>query len=85
MEKLEKELAFCKDKDFKIGEYLYMGMAKVKNKTVCISVGYKIDYAIKKAKEFSVLISGVNFYKVNKVKVGELAPMNSFIINKDDQ
>lgn len=78
--KLDKELEFCNNENFKIGEYIYMGMAKINEKTVCISVGYKIDYAIKKAQEFAQLINKINFYKVNKVKVGELQPVDSFII-----
>lgn len=78
--KLSNELEFCNSNNFKIGEYLYMGMAKVKGKTVCISVGYKIDYAIKKAQEFIQLLEKIDFYKINKVKVGELKPMDSFMI-----
>ena len=56
-----------------------MGMGKCKEETVCMSVAYKIDYCIKKAKQFEELVGGeVKFYKVNKVKVGELEAQESF-------
>ena len=56
-----------------------MGMGKCKEQTVCMSVAYKIDYCIKKAKQFEELVGGeVKFYKVNKVKVGELEAQESF-------
>ena len=63
----------------KLGAYIYMGMGKCKEQTVCMSVAYKIDYCIKKAKQFEELVGGeVKFYKVNKVKVGELEAQESF-------
>ena len=56
-----------------------MGMGKCKEQTVCMSVAYKIDYCIKKAKQFEELVGGeVRFYKVNKVKVGKLEAQESF-------
>ena len=56
-----------------------MGMGKCKEQTVCMSVAYKIDYCIKKAKQFEELVGGeVRFYKVNKVKIGELEAQESF-------
>ena len=56
-----------------------MGMGKCEEQTVCMSVAYKIDYCIKKAKQFEELVGGeVRFYKVNKVKVGELEAQESF-------
>ena len=56
-----------------------MGMGKCKEQTVCMSVAYKIDYCIKKAKQFEELVGGeVTFYKVSKVKVGELEAQESF-------
>ena len=56
-----------------------MGMGECKEQTVCMSVAYKIDYCIKKAKQFEELVGGeVRFYKVNKVKVGELEAQESF-------
>ena len=63
----------------KLGDYIYMGMGKCKEQTVSMSVAYKIDYCIKKAKQFEELVGGeVKFYKVNKVKVGELEAQESF-------
>ncbi len=63
----------------KLGEYIYMGMGKCNDETVCMSVAYKIDYCIKKAKKFEELSGGVaKFYKINKVKVGELVAVESF-------
>ena len=32
----------------KLGDYIYMGMGKCKEQTVCMSVADKIDYCIKK-------------------------------------
>ena len=63
----------------KLGDYIYMGMGKRKEQTVCMSVAYKIDYCIKKAKQFEELVGGeVRFYKVNKVKIGKLEAQESF-------
>ena len=47
----EKELSL--NDDFRLGEYIYMGMGLVGEHRVCISVGYKIEYCIKKAKQFA--------------------------------
>jgi len=61
------------EEETKLGDYIFMGMGKCAGKTVCLSVAYKIDYCIKKAKSFEVLAGGiVKFTKINKVKVGEL-------------
>ena len=44
-----------------------------------MSVAYKIEYCIKKAKAFEKLSNGVaTFIKINKVKVGELEALESF-------
>ena len=49
-----------------------MGMGECKEQLVCVSVAYKVDYCIKKAKQFEELTDGlVKFKKINKVKVGE--------------
>ena len=48
-----------------------MGMGKCKEQTVCMSVAYKIDYCIKKAKQFVEKAPNVEFTHVNKIKVGE--------------
>lgn len=56
----------------KLGDYIYMGMGECKEQLVCVSVAYKVDYCIKKAKQFEELTDGlVKFKKINKVKVGE--------------
>jgi hypothetical protein len=78
---INDEIKAVLKEDFKLGEYIYMGIAKIKGKTVVISVGYKIDYCIKKAKEFAELVPDINFYKVNKIRVGELESCCEFKIN----
>lgn len=63
----------------KLGEYIYMGMGVANNHRVCMSVAYKIDYAVKKAIQFENATNRlVIFDKVNKVKVGELEAETSF-------
>ena len=74
----EKELSL--NDDFRLGEYIYMGMGLVGEHRVCISVAYKIEYCIKKAKQFSEADPNVKFTHVNKVKVGELEPCERFEI-----
>ena len=49
---IQQELDYISSSQFKLGEYIYMGMGKVGDHEVCMSVGYKIDYAIKKARQF---------------------------------
>ena len=74
----EKELSL--NDDFRLGEYIYMGMGLVDEHRVCISVGYKIEYCIKKAKQFEEADSNVKFTHVNKVRVGELEACEKFEI-----
>lgn len=65
--------------EIKLGEYIYMGMGKCNSRTVCMSVAYKIDYCVKKAIQFETASNGTAmFYKINKVKVGQLEPETSF-------
>lgn len=67
--------------EVKLGEYIFMGMGKCAGQTVCISVAYKIEYCIKKAKSFEKLSNGlVKFTKINKIKVGELEAREAFDI-----
>ena len=75
----EKELSL--NDDFRLGEYIYMGMGLVGEHRVCISVAYKIEYCIKKAKQFAEADPNVKFTHVNKVKVGELEPCERFEIS----
>ena len=65
---------------FTLGEYIYMAMGLVGTHRVCIAVGYKIDYCIKKAVEFQRYNNNVTFTHVNKVKVGELQECKKFSI-----
>ncbi len=64
----------------KLGEYIYMGMGKCLEQTVVLSVAYKKEYCIKKAQQFESLTPHVKFYKINKVKVGELEAECSYDI-----
>lgn len=82
MTHFNEEMNEIRSTGFKLGEYIYMGMAKIKGQTVCISVGYKIDYCYNKAMQFQELCSDVFFYKINKVKVGELEKCKEFLITK---
>ena len=77
----EKELSL--NDDFRLGEYIYMGMGLVDEHRVCISVGYKIEYCIKKAKQFEEADSNVKFTHVNKVRVGELEACEKFEIEQN--
>jgi len=44
-----------------------------------LSVAYKIDYCVKKAQEFANTSNGnIVFYKINKIKVGELEPIDTY-------
>ena len=74
----EKELSL--NDDFRLGEYIYMGMGLVGEHRVCISVAYKIEYCIKKAKQIAEADPNVKFTHVNKVKVGELEACEKFEI-----
>lgn len=75
-----KEITNCARGDFRLGEYLYMGMAMVKGHRVCISVAYKIDYCIKKALQFTKKVPDIEFTHINKVKTGELEACQRFDI-----
>ncbi len=72
------EVQFTRSNDFQLGEYIYMGMGKVKEQTVCIAVAYKIDYCIKKALQFEEVDAQVTFTHINKVKIGELERCRKF-------
>ena len=75
------EIQFTRSENFHLGEFIYMGMGKVKEQTVCIAVAYKIDYCIKKALQFEEADSNVIFTHINKVKVGELDRCRKFYWN----
>lgn len=79
---IEQELNYIKSSEFKLGEYIYMGMGYVGEHEVCMSVGYKIDYAIKKAKQFEEADPNVKLTHINKVKVGKLVKEKRFNITE---
>ena len=79
---IQQELDYIKSSQFKLGEYIYMGMGTVGNHEVCISVGYKIDYAIKKARQFEEVDPNVKLTHINKVKVGKLVKDKRFEITE---
>jgi len=79
-EEIQKELTWISSGEFKLGEYIYMGMGKLKGRTVCISVAYKIDYCIKKALQFVQDDGNVLFDHINKVKIGQLEASQRFDI-----
>lgn len=61
-----------------LGMYIYMGMGWCNNHTVCLSVGYNEDYAVKKALQFEASADGVVvFKKIHKIRVGELERVES--------
>ena len=75
------ELSLIHSDQFQLGEYIYMGMGLVNEHRVCISVAYKIDYCIKKAREFEIADPNVAFTHINKVKIGELKEEEKFYLN----
>ncbi len=75
---MQEELALIGNNGFKLGEYIYMGMGKLNGRTVCISVAYKIDYCVKKARQFAGEDPNIVFDHVNKVKIGQLEPCQRF-------
>ena len=79
---IEQELNYIKSSEFKLGEYIYMGMGLAGDHEVCMSVGYKIDYAIKKARQFEEADPNVKLTHINKVKVGKLVKDKRFDITE---
>ncbi|WP_124640055.1 MULTISPECIES: hypothetical protein [Amniculibacterium] len=84
---IKSEIDYIQSENFKLGQYIYMAMAKVGEHRVCIAVGYKIDYCIKKALQFSEKDHQLTFTHINKVKVGELERTKKFewVENKELQ
>ena len=78
---IEEEVIKCNSDNFNLGEYIYMGMGLTNGHRVVMSIGYKIDYCIKKAVEFQRYNNNVTFTHVNKVKVGELQECEKFSIS----
>lgn len=79
---IQQELDYIKSDEFRLGEYIYLGMGKVGDHEVCMSVGYKIDYALKKAKQFEEADPNVKLTHINKVKVGKLVKDKRFEITE---
>lgn len=79
---IQQELDYIKSDEFILGEYIYLGMGKVGDHEVCMSVGYKIDYALKKAKQFEEADPNVKLTHINKVKVGKLVKDRRFEITE---
>lgn len=50
---------------------MYMGMAWLKGKKVCIAVGYTPSYTNKKALEFKALCPELELDKIRIVRLGE--------------
>lgn len=81
-QEIQRELDYIKSDEFKLGEFIYLGMGKVGDHEVCMSVGYKIDYALKKAKQFEEADPNVKLTHINKVKVGKLVKEKRFEITE---
>lgn len=79
---IQQELDYIKSSEFKLGEYIYMGMGLAGDHEVCMSVGYKIDYTIKKARQFEEADSNVKLTHINKVRVGKLVKEKRFEITE---
>ncbi|WP_374445561.1 hypothetical protein [Epilithonimonas sp.] len=75
------EIEQSKSDNFQLGEYIYMGMGLTQGHRVCMSVAYKIDYCIKKAKQFEEINNDVTFTHINKVKVGELERSKKILLD----
>jgi hypothetical protein len=81
-----KECELTKDKGFILGQYIYLGMGECNGIKVCISVAYKIDYCMQKAKDFvNASNDFIVFHKINKVKVGELIKCDELIVKLNDK
>lgn len=81
-QEIQQELDYIKSNEFKLGEFIYLGMGLVGSHEVCMSVGYKIDYAIKKARQFEEADPNVKLTHINKVKVGKLVKDKRFEITE---
>lgn len=80
-EEIQAERDFNASENFQLGEYIYMAMGLVGDHRVCIGIGYKIGYCLKKAVQFIQADANVKFTHINKVKVGELEACQKFLIN----
>ena len=68
------------NKDY-LGKYIYMGMGTCRGHIICLSIGYNLDYATKKALQFqSLLPNDIQFDSVNQVLIGQTSKMRKFTI-----
>lgn len=77
---IQDELVWINSSEFKLGEYIYMGMGKLRGRTVCISTAYKIDYCMKKALQFTREDANIVFDHINKIRIGQLEPCRRFSV-----
>lgn len=80
-EEIQKEREFNISQNFRLGEYIYMGMGLVGDHRVCLAVGYKIGYCLKKAIQFMQADNRIKFTHINKVKIGDMEACKKFEIN----
>lgn len=82
MIKISLELEYISSTDFKLGEYIYIGKGLTDGGiNIVMSIGYKIDYAIKKALQAETKTT--TFTHITKVKVGELVFNDKFFMTKE--
>jgi hypothetical protein len=77
-----KEMELNRQPDYVLGSNLYLGMAYVGDKKVCISIGYTLTYCIKKANEFIAVSPNIRFAHVSKVKTGEKVACEKFYLEE---
>lgn len=77
---IQTEIHFNSSENFTLVQYIYMGMGVINNHRVCISVGYKINYCLKKALQFTQNDANVIFTHINKVKIGETQECKKFLV-----
>lgn len=61
-----------------LGEFLYLGMGECNGHKVVMSVGYTLEYADKKAKQFEeVSNQSVRYIDISVIKTGEKIKLKS--------
>lgn len=81
-QKILDEIKFNTYTDYKLGDWLYLGMAEKNGKKICISVGYTLNYCIKKSNEFLELDDDISFLHISKIKTGEKTACDKFYFQK---
>lgn len=81
-QKILDEIRFNTYTDYKLGDWLYLGMAEKSGKKICISVGYTLNYCIKKSNEFLELDDDISFLHISKIKTGEKIASDKFYFQK---